>query len=293
MRILKLPLEMRCLSERWRNQGLEVGFVPTMGALHEGHLSLVRESLRRCERTVVSVFVNPIQFGPAEDFGRYPRPLKNDIRLLRRLGVDALYHPSGRAVFPGGFATLVDVTGPVTSGMCAPRRPGHFRGVATIVAKLFNTVKPHAAFFGEKDAQQVAVIRRMVKDLDFGVEVVALPIVREPDGLAMSSRNKYLSPLERAVAPAIHRALRAGERAIASGERKPGAVLRSMLRAFATRPPLRVEYVEFVDAETFERLKILKGNVLVALAVRLGRTRLIDNLMVRVPVRGGGGKEKE
>lgn len=283
MHIIGNPRSQQALSRRWRNEGKRIGLVPTMGALHEGHLSLVRASIESCDRTVVSIFVNPIQFGPKEDLKRYPRPFSRDCAMLKRLGVDAVFHPSPSAMYPRGFSTSIDVGGSLTRGLCAPRRPGHFRGVATVVAKLFNSVEPDSAFFGAKDFQQAAVVRRMVADLNMGVDVRVMPIVREKDGLAMSSRNAYLSGAERAGAAVLYRALSAGSGKIAAGERRSSAVRAAIRAVLGTVPLARVEYLEITDAETLEPLLSLRGRVLMALAVRVGGTRLIDNMCVRVP----------
>jgi pantoate--beta-alanine ligase len=269
---------MQAIAERWRIQGLRIGFVPTMGALHAGHASLVRAAARRCDRVVASVFVNPLQFGPAEDFARYPRTPARDLRLLARAGANVLFSPPVAAVYPKGFATAVEVTGPVVARLCGPRRPGHFRGVTTVVTMLFHAVRPDEAYFGQKDGQQAAVIRRMTRDLAFGVRIVVCPTVREPDGLAMSSRNAYLSPGDRKAAPVLVRALRAGRAAIREGERRPGRVRAAMRRVLATEPAIRVQYLDIVDAETLLPLSRLRGKVLLAVAAFLGRTRLIDNL---------------
>lgn len=263
-----------------------------MGALHEGHLSLVRASLARCDRTVVSIFVNPIQFGPREDLKRYPRPFARDCALLRRLGVDAVFRPSPAAMYPRGFSTSVEVGGTLTSGMCGPRRPGHFRGVATVVAKLFNMVRAHEAFFGAKDYQQARVIDRMARDLDMDIRVAVLPTVRERDGLAMSSRNAYLSPEERRSATVLSRALRAGKVEITGGTRAPRAVIAAMRRVLGTERRARVEYLSIVDAKTLAPAVRLRGRVAMALAVRIGKTRLIDNMVVAVPARGRPAKGK-
>jgi len=274
---------MQALAERWRRHGFSVGLVPTMGALHAGHLSLVRAARRDCDRVVVSLFVNPLQFGPAEDFARYPRTPARDRRLLAREGVDALFAPSVSAMYPSGHATTVEVGGPLVMRLCGPWRPGHFRGVATVVTTLFHAVRPHAAWFGQKDAQQVAVIRRMTRDLGFGIRIVAAPTVREPDGLAMSSRNAMLSPADRRRAAVLFRALQAGREAVRRGERRPARAKAAMRRILAAEPRVRVQYLDIVDADTLQPVPKLKGRLLLAVAVHLGRTRLIDNLRVRVP----------
>ena len=287
MVVIGNPRAQQELSGRWRKAGKRIGLVPTMGALHEGHLSLVRASLASCDRTIVSIFVNPIQFGPREDLARYPRPFSRDCARLRKLGVDAVFHPSPSAMYPPGFATRVEVTGPLTTGLCGPLRPGHFAGVATVVAKLFNAVRPDAAFFGAKDFQQSAVIRRMAEDLNMGVEVRVMPTVRERDGLAMSSRNAYLDEAGRQAATVLFRALSAGRRIIMAGERGNKAVLAAIRGVLAREPLARVEYLQITDAGTLEDISSIKGRVLMALAVRVGGTRLIDNMCVSAPTGRG------
>lgn len=270
-------------AQRWadetRAHGHRIGFVPTMGYLHEGHLSLVREAQRRCDRSVVSIFVNPLQFGPREDLDKYPRDLERDTRRLREAGVDVLYVPDVAAMYPEGFQTEVQVT-EVTRGLCAASRPGHFRGVTTVVAKLFNAVKPHVAVFGAKDFQQLVAIRRMVADLDFDIEIVGALIVREPDGVAMSSRNAYLSPSERHAARCLSHALGAGRQAVQRGERRAAAVRAAVERTLAAEPLARIEYIELVDPETMRAVDEINGSALLALAVHVGRTRLIDNALI-------------
>jgi pantoate--beta-alanine ligase len=256
-----------------------VGLVPTMGYLHEGHLSLVRASRQRADVTVASIFVNPLQFGPREDLARYPRDPERDLTLLDREGVGCVFMPDAAEMYPSGFATAIDV-GPIASPLEGAARPGHFRGVATVVCKLFTIVQPQRAFFGEKDAQQLRVIRRMVTDLNLPVEVVGLPIVREPDGLALSSRNVYLSDDERQQALVLSRALRLAEERYAGGERRAEAIRRAMRRLIRTAPSATIDYVSVADAETLEELKQIDRPALVSLAVRIGGTRLIDNTLL-------------
>lgn len=270
---------MRQVARQARAEGRLIGLVPTMGALHEGHLSLVRAAKQQCHPVVVSIFVNPAQFGPNEDLARYPRQLEKDRALLEELRVDYLLAPPAAEVYPHGFCTYVHVEG-LSSVLEGRSRPGHFRGVATVVLKLFGIVQPHFAYFGRKDAQQARLIRRMVADLNLDTEVVVCPIVREPDGLAMSSRNAYLKPEERRAATVLSRALRAAEREIAAGERD-AARLQALLReTLASEPLASVDYAEVVDAETLEPVMRLRRGCLVVLAVFLGTTRLIDNLLV-------------
>ncbi len=276
--------ELRREIGRWRKEGKRVGFVPTMGALHEGHLSLVglaRGVQARADRVVASVFVNPTQFGPNEDFTRYPRQPERDAGMLEQAGCDLLFLPEVETMYPPGNTVFVDLGSP-SEGLEGHFRPGHFRGVATVVALLFNLVQPDAAVFGEKDAQQLAVVRKLVRDLHFPVEIVAAPTIREEDGLAMSSRNAYLTSDERRAAAVLNRSLRAAEAAIAAGERRGDEVRRILSRMLNSEPLARVEYAEVVDAETFQPVETLKGRLVLPLAVRVGGTRLIDNLQLAV-----------
>jgi pantoate--beta-alanine ligase len=271
-------------SESARQAG-RIGFVPTMGCLHAGHLALVRAARRRCDKVVVSVFVNPMQFGPSEDFRRYPRTPARDRRLLQAEGVDVLFAPRPGGMYPEGFSTFVEVTG-LTDGLCSRWRPGHFRGVTTIVAKLFAVVRPHVAVFGQKDAQQAQAIRRMARDLDLGVRVVVIPTVRESDGLALSSRNRYLSSSERLQAPVLFEALTLCRRQVADGERSVARLRRKMLALIGRAKLARVQYLEFVDADRLEPVRRVDGRVLVALAVHFGGTRLIDNVLLNAGADG-------
>jgi pantoate--beta-alanine ligase len=273
--------EMKALSREWKKQGRRIGFVPTMGYLHEGHLSLVRESKRSADVTVVSIFVNPAQFGPQEDFDRYPRDIGRDRALLESEGVDCLFLPEAREMYPPGYRTYVEVHG-LQDRLCGRSRPGHFRGVATVVLKLFNIVSPDVAFFGWKDAQQALLLRRMAEDLDLDTRLVMCPIVREADGLAMSSRNSYLSPEERAAALVLSRSLAAAERMIREGERDAGRVVAAVKEMIAREPLARVDYVEIVDEAGLEPVATVRGDVIIALAVYFDRTRLIDNVRLRV-----------
>jgi pantoate--beta-alanine ligase len=258
-----------------------VGLVPTMGCLHEGHLSLVRKAREENPSLVVSIFVNPTQFGPGEDFVRYPRDVDGDLALLKQEMVDIVLVPEAAEMYPPQFDSWVEVGGP-SERLEGASRPGHFRGVTTVCAKLFNIVQPTRAYFGQKDAQQAVVIKKMVAELNMNLEIVTLPTVREPDGLAMSSRNVYLTPDEREQAPALHRALKAGARAIRAGERSPAAVKRVMRGVLTGCPGAKVDYLEVVDLSSLETPKALEGKLLLAGAVWFGRTRLIDNVIVRV-----------
>ena len=256
-----------------------VGLVPTMGYLHEGHLSLIRRAREECEHVVVSIFVNPTQFGPSEDLAKYPRDLDRDLKLIEPLGTDLVWVPTAESMYPQGYQTWVEVeemTNPLEGAM----RPGHFKGVTTIVAKLFNAVQPHKAYFGQKDAQQVAVIRQMTRDLNFPVEIVVCPIVRESDGLAMSSRNVYLDPDPRKAATVLFRALSAAKDVYDKGERDAGMLRQIMTEVLASEPLVQVQYVSGADYDTLEELEIIKGKALLSMAVFLGKTRLIDNLVL-------------
>lgn len=279
--------ELRRRVDAWRAGGETVGFVPTMGALHDGHLALVRRCCQLAGRTVVSVFVNPTQFDEAADLEHYPRTPERDAELLAAAGADLLFLPAVDQIYPPGDATRVEVAGPA-EGLEGAHRPGHFRGVATVVARLFHLVHPHLAVFGEKDAQQLAVVRRMTADLHIPVEVVGHPTVREADGLAMSSRNALLAPEDRAAAPALHLALTAARDRVAAGERDAAALRRAMAEVLATEPRVRVEYAEVVDAAGFRPLDRLpaSGRVVLPIAARLGKgeaeVRLIDNLQLEM-----------
>lgn len=274
MRIVRTNTEMR--AERRRASGT-VGLVPTMGAFHAGHHSLIRAARERCDTVVVSLFVNPAQFDEAADLAAYPRSEERDAAEAEELGADVLYAPSVEEVYPRGFATSVRVDGLSDILEGAERGPGHFAGVCTVVTKLFNVVQPDVAFFGQKDAQQVAVLRRMVRDLDMPVELAIMPTVREPDGLALSSRNVHLAPDERSRATALSRALWAAEAAIAAGERDAGAIERAARGALNGVEP---EYLALVDPDTFQPMQTVDSRVLVAVAARIGATRLIDNTIV-------------
>lgn len=262
---------MRDASRRWRVAGQSIGLVPTMGALHAGHLRLIEVARAETDVVVVSVFVNPIQFGPNEDLARYPRDWDRDLRLLTLAEVDAVYRPSSEEMYPPGASTRVHVTG-VAEPLEGAARPGHFEGVATVVTKLLDAVGPDRAYFGQKDAQQVAVVKQLVRDLDLGVDVRVVPTVREPDGLALSSRNAYLNAEERKAAAGLSAALREASRAYAAGERDPGRLRDVLTRRLGQEPLATVEYAEVVDPATFR-----KPGTLAVLAVRIGRTRLIDN----------------
>ncbi len=280
MQILRTAGEMRNASRAAQRGQQRLGFVPTMGALHEGHLSLVRAARKHCESVIASIFVNPTQFGPNEDFGKYPRTFERDCELLRNEGVAVVFAPPVEEIYPPDAATWVTVDG-LSDRLCGRSRPGHFRGVTTVVNKLFNIVEPDQAFFGQKDAAQVAILKRMVQDLRLPVEIVVCPIVREPDGLAMSSRNAYLSPGERTSALILSRTLQDMERRFRDGETNVSALIAMAKKTFASEPNVRLDYLEIVDPDTLQTLGVLDRPALVAIAAFAGSTRLIDNLIVR------------
>ena len=279
MQVATTIAEIRASVTQARAVGKTVGFVPTMGALHAGHVSLIQAAAERCDCVVVSIFVNPTQFGPGEDLEKYPRPLEKDLTICEEYGVDIVFAPSRGEMYPRENLSWVTVD-KVSEPLCGRFRPGHFRGVATVCTKLFNIVGADVAFFGQKDAQQVAVIQRMVADLNLPLEIVVCPTVREPDGLAMSSRNQYLSPQERREATMIYRALQKSAELIQAGETDAAKIADQMREVLRQAPGLKVEYVSIVDAESLEDLEQVRGRVLVAVAGRLGSTRLIDNIVV-------------
>jgi pantoate--beta-alanine ligase len=276
MQIHSDPREMQIRAEDVRRDGRKIGLVPTMGYLHAGHIVLLEEARRRCDVPIVSIFVNPMQFGPNEDLAQYPRDLEGDLAKAREAGCDYAFVPEIKAMYPAGFQTSVQVK-ELSQGLCGDRRPGHFEGVATAVLKLIHIVKPHLAIFGEKDYQQLAVLRRMVRDLDLDVEIVGVPIVREPDGLAMSSRNAYLSPAERREALVLSRALARAEELWKGGERHAGKLVDAARAVIGSASAARIDYVEIRDPETLAPLETIRGPALIALAVFIGKTRLIDN----------------
>lgn len=280
MKIATTIAEVRAQVAAWKKEGLTVGLVPTMGYLHEGHASLVDTAVSQCDRVVASVFVNPTQFGPNEDLEDYPRDFDRDKALLEAHGCHMVFHPSVEEMYPAGAATYVEILSDMPKQLCGKSRPIHFRGVCTVVSKLFNIVTPDKAFFGQKDAQQLAILRRMVRDLSYGIELVGCPIVREADGLAKSSRNTYLSPQERQAALVLSQAVKLGQELVAQGERNAVKVVAAMTAHIAAQPLARIDYVEAVDGVTMEPVETLQGTVLVAMAVYIGKTRLIDNFIV-------------
>lgn len=273
------PIEIRNQVKEWRRQGLTVGLVPTMGYLHEGHQSLIKKSVEQNDKTVVSVFVNPIQFGPNEDLATYPRDLDRDARLCEETGADLIFHPEPSDMYEDDFCTFVDMDR-VTKNLCGKTRPTHFRGVCTVCSKLFHIVGPDRAYFGQKDAQQLAVIRRMVRDLNFDLEIVGCPIIREDDGLAKSSRNTYLSPQEREAATVLHKALMIGRKAIEDGENNTTIVKELIRQTIEAEPLSKIDYVEIVDFDSIEPIDEIRQNTLIAVAVYIGSTRLIDNEII-------------
>jgi pantoate--beta-alanine ligase len=280
MRVIEKVKEMQSWSDAERLAGRRIALVPTMGALHEGHLALVRAAQKLGDRVVVSLFVNPAQFAPGEDFAAYPRDFARDRALLEKESVDVLFHPAAAEVYPAGFETHIDVER-LAPLLCGEFRAGHFRGVATVVAKLFNMVRPRAAVFGEKDYQQLQVIRRMARDLDFEVEIAGHPTVRDADGLALSSRNAYLSARERTAALSLSHALKRAESLVAAGERSAGPIVAAARAAIAAEPLAEIEYVKLCDPDTLEEIPLIERAALLALAVRIGAARLIDNAMLK------------
>jgi pantoate--beta-alanine ligase len=279
MQIVRTIAEARTVLRKLRSQNQSLGLVPTMGALHAGHLSLVRAAHELCNLVVVSLFVNPAQFGPNEDFAKYPRTFDEDCTLLENEHVDVLFAPAADEMYPKGASTFVDVEG-ISDRLDGLSRPGHFRGVATIVAKLFHIIAPDKAFFGQKDAAQVAVLRRMVRDLNFPLELIVCPTVREADGLAMSSRNRYLLPEERTRALVLNRALRHLEELAAQGIYETSSLIEASLAVLAREPGIRIDYLKIVDPDTLEDLPNVRNGALVAVAAFVGSTRLIDNLVI-------------
>ncbi|HEV8539210.1 MAG TPA: pantoate--beta-alanine ligase [Bacteroidota bacterium] len=283
MKVISSIVEMQRSADELRSSGRKIGVVPTMGALHEGHLSLIRIARNYADVVIATIFVNPVQFGPNEDFNNYPRDLQGDSRLAESAGTDILFAPQPGEMYPDGYLTYITVER-LTTTLEGKSRPTHFRGVTTIVAKLFNITKPAVAVFGQKDAQQVVVIRRMVSDLNMGVKIVAAPIVREPDGLAMSSRNAYLSPQERKQSLVLSQSLRLAEQLISRGERTSDRVHSEMMNLISSQPAARVDYISISDPVTLQEMSTLDSahTVLISLAVWIGTTRLIDNLIITV-----------
>ncbi|HNT00458.1 MAG TPA: pantoate--beta-alanine ligase [Candidatus Saccharicenans sp.] len=277
MEVINKVAELQERIKDWKLKGLTVGFVPTMGYLHEGHLSLVREAKKRNDRAAVSIFVNPKQFGPAEDYNVYPRDFNRDAALLEKEGVDLIFYPAVEEMYPAGYKTYVEVED-LENRLCGRSRPGHFRGVCTVVLKLFNLIQPDEAYFGWKDAQQVIILKKMVEDLNLPVKIRSMPLIREKDGLALSSRNIYLNQQERQASVVLYRSLELAEEIIKNGERQAARIRQQMVNLISAEPLARIDYVEIVDPQTLEPLVTIDGDALVAVAVYFGRTRLIDNL---------------
>ena len=278
MKIVGTVKEVREQVKEWKKQGLSVGFVPTMGYLHEGHKSLMDAARKGNDKVVVSIFVNPMQFGPTEDLATYPRDLNHDAALCESAGVDLIFHPEAEEMYEKDFCSFVDMTG-LTEGLCGKTRPIHFRGVCTVVNKLFNIVTPDHAYFGQKDGQQLAVIKRMVRDLNMDIEIVGCPIVREEDGLAKSSRNTYLSPEERKAALILSKTVALGKE-LAKTEKDANKVVEAMKKNIETEPLAKIDYVEAVDALSMAPVEKLEGTCMLAMAVYSGKTRLIDNTLI-------------
>ncbi len=270
--------EVREKVKAWKKEGLSVGFVPTMGYLHEGHQSLIKRAVEENDRVVVSIFVNPMQFGPTEDLDSYPRDLEKDSALCEATGANLIFHPEPEEMYTDGFCSFVDMTG-LTEELCGLSRPVHFRGVCTVVSKLFHIVSPDRAYFGQKDAQQLAIIKRMVIDLNMDIEIIGCPIIREEDGLAKSSRNTYLSAEERKAALILSSTIRLGEEMVKKGETDAATVLDSMKKQIETEPMAKIDYVKIVDALTMQQIETIDRPILCAMAVYIGKTRLIDNFM--------------
>lgn len=271
--------EVRAQVKDWKKSGYTVGFVPTMGYLHEGHTSLMKKARQECDKVVVSIFVNPMQFGVNEDLDSYPRDLEADSKLCEEVGVDLIFHPTVEEMYDGGFCSFVDMNG-LTKELCGKSRPIHFRGVCTVVCKLFNIVAPDKAFFGQKDAQQLSVIRRMVKDLNMDIKIVGCPIIREEDGLAKSSRNTYLNAEERKAALILSQTIKLGEQMVRDGVTDAEQLISAMKANLEKEPLAKIDYVEAVNLDTVEKVNIIEGTTLVAMAVFIGKTRLIDNFIV-------------
>lgn len=281
MEVVSTVDAVRAHVKKWKKDGLSVGLVPTMGYLHEGHKSLIDKAVEENDKVVVSVFVNPIQFGPNEDLASYPRDFARDCALCENAGAALIFHPEKEDMYFDDFCTYVDMDN-LTTGLCGKTRPTHFRGVCTVVSKLFHIVQADRAYFGEKDAQQLAVIRRMVRDLNFDLEIVGCPIVREPDGLAKSSRNTYLSDKERQAALILHKSLEEGKKLVEQGEKSAAAIIDNIRKVIETEPLAKIDYIEVVNADTMETIENLNGRILAAIAVYIGKARLIDNFITDV-----------
>lgn len=282
MKIITSITEMHNYIKKLKKRGVKMGFVPTMGYFHEGHLSLVKKANEENQKVVVSIFVNPIQFGPAEDFSRYPRDIKRDLKMLKELKcVDCVFMPDEKEMYKEGFATYVELENNMPKVLCGISRPAHFKGVTTVVAKLLNIVQPDKLYLGQKDMQQAVILRKMIEDLNYNTEVVICPIVREKDGLAMSSRNTYLSPEERELAPVLYKSLKMAESMVELGE-KDAEKIKEEVKRKLNEANVKIDYVEIVDADTLEKKYKLEGKILIAAAIYIGKTRLIDNTVINI-----------
>ncbi len=279
--VARTPKEVKEIIRDWKKQGYSIGLVPTMGYLHEGHGSLIERAVKENDKVMVSVFVNPIQFGPNEDLETYPRDFDADLQMIEKLGADMVFHPEPSDMYAPDFSTTISVAG-VSENLCGARRPGHFNGVCTVVTKLFNLSEADRAYFGQKDAQQLAVVRRMVRDLNANIEIIGCPIIREDDGLAKSSRNTYLNPDERKAATVLSKALRTGKQMIESGEKNAEVVKSKITEIISKEPLAKIDYVEITDWNSIEPVDIIDRSTLCAIAVYIGNTRLIDNFIYEV-----------
>ncbi len=279
--VARTPKEVKEIIRDWKKQGYSIGLVPTMGYLHEGHGSLIERAVKENDKVMVSVFVNPIQFGPNEDLETYPRDFDADLQMIEKLGADMVFHPEPSDMYAPDFSTTISVAG-VSENLCGARRPGHFNGVCTVVTKLFNLSEADRAYFGQKDAQQLAVVRRMVRDLNANIEIIGCPIIREDDGLAKSSRNTYLNPDERKAATVLSKALRTGKQMIESGEKNAEVVKSKITEIISKEPLAKIDYVEITDWNSIEPVDIIDRSTLCAIAVYIGKTRLIDNFIYEV-----------
>ncbi|RKD33175.1 pantoate--beta-alanine ligase [Thermohalobacter berrensis] len=282
MQIVKTIKEIRNEIKRAKSSGKSIGYVPTMGFLHDGHISLIKRAHKENDFVVVSIFVNPTQFGPSEDYESYPRDLNRDANLAEKAGADIIFAPSVKEMYPDGFSTYVKVYGNISKKLCGQSREGHFKGVTTVVSKLFNIVTPDRAYFGQKDAQQLAIIKKMVKELNYDIEIVPCSIVREKNGLAMSSRNTYLNTEERKAALILSKSLFKAKEMIENGENNPEKVRNFIIENIKTEKLTEIDYVEIVNADTLDNIDKIKGKVLIALAVKIGQARLIDNIQMEV-----------
>ncbi|PIV39842.1 MAG: pantoate--beta-alanine ligase [Candidatus Omnitrophica bacterium CG02_land_8_20_14_3_00__42_8] len=280
MKVYRDPSSLIKKVREIKKQGYKIGLVPTMGFLHEGHMSLVRKARKDTDCVIVSIFVNPAQFGPGEDFKKYPRALKKDLVLCEKEGVDIIFAPESKKMYPRGYSTYVNVE-KITDTLCGASRPGHFRGVSTVVAKFFNIITPDIAYFGRKDAQQAIVIKRMAEDLNMGVEIKVMPIVREKDGLAMSSRNVYLNRRERSEAQCIYKSLKSAKKLFNSGERDSKKIINKIKRVINSQPDTKIDYAAIVGTKDLRDIKKISGEALIAVAVKIGKTRLIDNIVLK------------